>query len=493
MLKVLLLSALAASPSQLGDGGDVGGIGRRHNTTYPYIEVWTNHNEVYRRGNNVRVYFRSETESYVTIFRVDTDGRVRVLFPLAPWDDNYARGDRRYEIRAHGRRHSFVVDDYPGQGYLFAVASRDPFDYHDVVAGDHWDYRQVAAQGRITGDPYVSLMGLIDLIIPPNYADYSYDVLPYYVEQRYDYPRFLCYDCHAYASYSHWNPYRYSCVRFRIVVFNDPYYYPARYYSGVRVVYQRPARILPRYIFRSRAPGDRFVTRVRRRPTSSGGRRVADIGVTGGDVGGRGSVPTPITSGRRRPTSAIGQTGEPTPRRDPAVQQQGGAGRRAAQQPRQARPARRDPAVQQRGGAGRRAAQPPPQPQPSQQARPERRELRPETTRRRPADEPRPPAVRREPERSARQPAEQPRRVEPRAPTSPRRAEPQLERRRPSNRPSAGNSDSRQSRRARPSTTRSRPSARSRPSSARRPSSGSSRPRARAPATSRSSSGRRRP
>ena len=120
------------------------------------------------------------------------------------------------------------------------------------------------------------------------------------------------------------------------------------------------------------------------------------------------------------------------------------------------------------------------------------RELRPETTRRRRAGDPQQPAVRREPERRARQPAEQPRRVVPRAPTSPRRAEPQLERRRPSNRPSAGASDSRQSRRARPSTTRSRPSARSRPSSARRPSSGSSRPRARAPATSRSSSGRRR-
>lgn len=487
MLKVLLLSALAASPSRLGDAGEVGGIDRRHNTSYPYIEVWTNHNEVYRRGDNIRVYFRTETESHVTIFRADTDGRVRVLFPLAPWDDNYARGDRRYEIRAHGRRHSFVVDDYPGQGYLFAIASRDPFDYHDVVVGDHWDYRQVANQGRITGDPYVSLMGLIDLIIPPNYADYSYDVLPYYVEQRYEYPRFLCYECHAYASYSHWNPYRYSCVRFRIVLFNDPYYYPARYYSGVRVVYQRPARILPRYIFRSRAPGDRFVTRVRRRPTSSGGRRVADIGVTGGDVGGRGSVPTPIIGGRRRPTSSPGQIGEPTPRRVPAVQQQGSAGRRAAQPPQQARPDRRNPAnpaVQQQGGAGRRAAQPP------RQARPERQELHPETTRRRHAAEPQQPAVRREPERSARRLAEQPRRVAPRAPTSPRRAEPQLERRRASNRPSVGNSDSRQSRSARASTTRSRPSARSRPSSARRPSS-SSRPRA--PATSRSSSGRRRP
>ena len=28
-------------------------------------------------------------------------------------------------------------------------------------------------------------------------------------------PRFLCYDCHAYASYAYWDPYAYACVRFR--------------------------------------------------------------------------------------------------------------------------------------------------------------------------------------------------------------------------------------------------------------------------------------
>ena len=39
-------------------------------------------------------------------------------------------------------------------------------------------------------------------------SDYDYDVVPYYVERHYDYPRFVCYDCHAYASYSEWDPYR---------------------------------------------------------------------------------------------------------------------------------------------------------------------------------------------------------------------------------------------------------------------------------------------
>src|SRR5258706_538372 len=82
----------------------------------------------------------------------------------------------------------------------------------------------------------------------PNYDEYSYDVLPYYVEQHYDYPRFLCYDCHAYASYSYWNPYSYSCFRFRIVMYDDYFYYPNRRYAGARFVYRSAPRLAPRYV-----------------------------------------------------------------------------------------------------------------------------------------------------------------------------------------------------------------------------------------------------
>src|SRR5438094_6772789 len=47
----------------------------------PRIEVWTNRGEgaVYTRGERVRLFFRLDQDAYVTIFRVDTDGRVRVL------------------------------------------------------------------------------------------------------------------------------------------------------------------------------------------------------------------------------------------------------------------------------------------------------------------------------------------------------------------------------------------------------------------------------
>ena len=67
----------------------------------PHIQLWTDRDDgtVYHRGDRVRVYFRTDEDAYVTLFRVDTDGRVRVLFPADPWDDNFARGGRAYEVR----------------------------------------------------------------------------------------------------------------------------------------------------------------------------------------------------------------------------------------------------------------------------------------------------------------------------------------------------------------------------------------------------------
>jgi hypothetical protein len=267
----------------------------------PRIEVWTNRGDaaVYTRGERVRLYFRSDQDAYVTIFRVDTDGRVRVLFPRDPWEDNFARGGRDFEVdgRALGTD-AFAIDDYPGVGYLFAVASADPFVYEQIESGDHWDYR-VIADGRVRGDPYVAMTDLAQRIVPEGYTDWDYDVISYNVGQHYDYPRFLCYDCHTYVSYSNWDPYYASCVRFRMFVYDDPWYYPYRYYGGSRVVFARPYRPQPRFIFKDwgadRPSREAFVSRERERPANDNTRR----GVTGRDIGGLGSVPPPNVRDRR--------------------------------------------------------------------------------------------------------------------------------------------------------------------------------------------------
>ena len=62
----------------------------------PLIEVWTDRDDPMSTGQPVRVYFRTGANAYVMVFRVDTDGRIEVLFPHRPWESNYARRDRRH-------------------------------------------------------------------------------------------------------------------------------------------------------------------------------------------------------------------------------------------------------------------------------------------------------------------------------------------------------------------------------------------------------------
>jgi hypothetical protein len=333
MLTPILIASLAGPG--VSAGLPVSVLGRHGFPAAPEVQVWTNRDEVFRRGDKVTLYFRTDVDAYVTVFRVDTDGRVRVLFPGDPWADNYAVGGVRYQVDPRNTGYTFRVDDYPGEGYLFAVATRDPFVYGGFVRNDHWDYRVIGTNGRIAGDPYVAIGGLIDGIVPANYIDYAYDIVPYFVDRRYDYPRFLCYDCHAYASYPYWDPYAHSCFKFRIVIYDDPYYYPARVRPRTHVVYQRPNVLVPRYVFKDRASTDPVVVTVRERPVDDQGRRRIETGQTRRTLPGGVLLPTPRADraapadvGVRRPVTpqgldGVGGAGRATvtptlERRDPA-------------------------------------------------------------------------------------------------------------------------------------------------------------------------------
>jgi len=397
----------------------------------PRVEVWTDGGDSpYTSGQGVRTHFRADRDAFVTILRVDTDGRVRVLFPREPWEDNFARGGRDYEVQGGDDRHAFYIDDYPGVGYLFAVASADPFVYDGIQSRDHWDYRLIA-DGRVRGDPYVALTDLAQRIVPDGYSDWDYDITPYYVQQHYDYPRFLCYDCHSYVSYPYWSPYDYTCVRFRIVVFDDPYYYPYRYYGDTRVVFTRPYRPEPRFIFKDRQASDAFITRVRERPVNDDRRR--DVGVRGRDLGGTGIIPPPnIQPPRRRPGSEDQGDDRGRGRRPDQPDQRDRPGQRDHRD-RPDQPERRDRPDQpdHRDEPGRldRPARPPAQPE-RRAAPEERRRADPPPPRAEPRREAPPP--RGEPRREAPPPRSEPRAEPKREPPKDKpRAEPELKRRKP--------------------------------------------------------------
>jgi hypothetical protein len=249
------------------------------------VNVWSDREKPYQRGDEARIYVHTDKPAHLTVLRVDTDGQVRVLFPREPWGRNRVAGHRTFEVTGAPEAGSFRVDDHPGIGYLLAIVSSSNFEYHAITRGEHWDYR-VIANGRVRGDPYVVLAALAGDIAP---QEYRYDIAPYYVERRFEYPRFACYECHSYASYDEWDPYSAVCTRFRVVVYDDPSYYPYRY-KGRNVVVARPAHPAPRFVFRDAGRGVPYVTHVHGpidRPHPLKGAR----GRTSADVGGPVAAP----------------------------------------------------------------------------------------------------------------------------------------------------------------------------------------------------------
>ena len=299
----------------------------RRQQAAPRISVWADREQPYRRGDQARISFRSEASGHVTIMRVDTDGRIRVLFPRDPWRRTFVRGGQILEVADSRERSSFRIDDAPGIGYLLAVTSPLPFEYDEVTRGDYWDFR-IIEEGRIRGDPYVGLTNLARRITP--HGNFGYDIAPYYVGQRYSYPRFVCNECHSYATPEQWDPYAQSCVRYRVVIYDDPAYYPYRYDGGRNVVPVRPIRPAARYVFRDAEPGAKYITRLPQRESHER-RREGDQGRTSADVGGRGAVPAPGVTGEPRTTRRADEHG-PVLRRELAKPQD--------QAPAEERPAR---------------------------------------------------------------------------------------------------------------------------------------------------------
>jgi len=216
-------------------------------------------NEALDPGQRVRVYYRTSEDAYVAVFQIDTDGFTRLVFPESPRQNHYVRGGRDYRL-LFPRSPYWQVDDAPGVGYYFIVASAAPLDFSQVpysTSRREWDLRRIGAEVR--SDPFLAMDEYVERLVPDwDYGEYGLDYVEYSVGRGHTYPRFMCYDCHGYRPYSAWNPYVDHCTTFRVVVWDDPFYYPTRRYRGDRVVFvgRRPGT-RPRFEFKERAGGDR--------------------------------------------------------------------------------------------------------------------------------------------------------------------------------------------------------------------------------------------
>jgi hypothetical protein len=146
----------------------------------PAIRVTVNH-ATYDRGDRARVYVRVRDDGYVVVLHTDADGRVRVLFPVDPGDDNFMRGGQKYEIRARGNRDAFQVTR-SGSGTVYAAVSVDPYRFDAFVRGDHWDFGALDDSSAYN-DPEAAMTNIAEQMAGG--AHFAYDVTTYTVDASY--------------------------------------------------------------------------------------------------------------------------------------------------------------------------------------------------------------------------------------------------------------------------------------------------------------------
>ena len=283
-------------------------------TDDPPVKVWLNHDNYFQRGDRARVNVRLADDGYVLVLRADAEGRVRVLFPLDPSNDNFVRGHETIEVRGRGDREAFFVDDREGSGLVLAARSSTPFKLDEFVRGDHWDYRVLDAR-QAGDDKEAALLDMVQRMTPDGHFDY--DVVTYvvnsaraYNDSYYDsyYPHYtavsfgygygwpyryglysLCYDPFYYDPFACYDPFFYSPYRYSFAFgFGYRPYIYRPFYGGGYGFYNRPRNL--------------FINRVR---TGSGAPMYfkGQLGTTTsvGGVGPRFRVPDGTLIARRRP------------------------------------------------------------------------------------------------------------------------------------------------------------------------------------------------
>ena len=302
----------------------------------------------------MRVFYRASNDAYVSVFHIDTNGFARLLHPGSPTDDHFVLGGREYRVLFPESRY-WQVDEDEGKGYLFVVASPAPLDFSGFAYSRYeggWDLGAVSQAGY--RDPFLMMDDVIAALIPQwGVEEYALDFVAYDIDRPRDYPRFLCYGCHGFRPMYDWNPYERWCADFRVVIHDDPFYYPVYRYSGDRVVYTRPlAPARPMFAFKERAADEAATPLIRTRPGNETRAPARDPGRDASSEARRSPVArVPRLREPVRPVApeGAGAVAPPPDASVPGAVVRDGGGRPATADPAASRDER--PVLQRRGGS----------------------------------------------------------------------------------------------------------------------------------------------
>jgi len=151
----------------------------------PRVRLWIDGPRAVPYGAPMRVRFEVSDNAFVTVVRVDDNGRMSILYPYSRSQRAAVRGGQQYTVRnpRFGGNASFVANDRMG-GYVFALASYAPLDFSTFENRDYdrwggWS-RFTQANRSIARRPDVFIDRFASTVLwDPNTA-YDYDVDYYF-------------------------------------------------------------------------------------------------------------------------------------------------------------------------------------------------------------------------------------------------------------------------------------------------------------------------
>lgn len=222
-LALLMLIAVTAQSRTIDRLRPVVGVDRAVD-----VDVWTDRAEgaVYRPGESVNIYFHANRDCYVSIYDIDTEGNVRLLFPEYP-DNGFVYGGTTYRLPDYYSTSALYVTGPRGIEYISAVATVTPnvFRFHRRRGGYSLNYH------TITGDPFLAMNDINGHIVRGGHINATATTW-FFVGGEVWYPRYMCGSCHTGAV--RFDPYRDECPQYSVRISGsydywwNYHYYPAR-------------------------------------------------------------------------------------------------------------------------------------------------------------------------------------------------------------------------------------------------------------------------
>ena len=244
LIALALAVGFATARAQGPDGAPVADAEWSGYESQPYrVNVWHDRgdDEVYQRGEAVRVHFETNSDAYAVVYRIDAEGEVSILWPRSRYDDGFVFGHHTYNLPTPGAERIRTAGT-EGVEYVQVIVSAYPFDLRGLEVDFHHENAEGEYAYYVAGDPFLAMsdvnFAVTGLDDASDYVVTNY--LSYYVHRQVNHPRYMCTQCHD--DDSDYHPYDDVCV---VEIHHDygwdndwydrysyypVYYYPVYYY-----------------------------------------------------------------------------------------------------------------------------------------------------------------------------------------------------------------------------------------------------------------------